>query len=133
MSNNNSTKMLYIIQGAIVNNLPEESEQVAGHENKTFSNITRWSVKTTQKQTTCLILGDVCMKPRSERGTQEVNADRKWLNYNRKYTISRKAKPGNVALNLFCICQSSPITLQMYTCMQLGCIGGFSWGPLYPI
>ena len=32
-----------------MNNLPEESGQVAGHENKDFSIITRWSVKTTLK------------------------------------------------------------------------------------
>ena len=49
MSNGNSTKMLYIIQGATVYNLLEESGQVEGHENKAFSIITRWSVKTTLK------------------------------------------------------------------------------------
>ncbi len=47
MSNGNSMKMLYIIKGAIVNNLPEDSGYVAGYENNAFSIITRWSVKTT--------------------------------------------------------------------------------------
>ncbi len=47
MSNGNSTKMLYIIYGVKVNNLIEESVYVAGHQNKAFSIITRWSVKTT--------------------------------------------------------------------------------------
>ncbi len=51
MNNGNSMKMLYIIQGIIVNNLPEESGQAARHQNKAFSIITRWSVKTTLKVT----------------------------------------------------------------------------------
>ncbi len=48
MSNGNSTKLLYIIYGATASNLSEESGSVAGHENKAFSIITRWSVKTIQ-------------------------------------------------------------------------------------
>ncbi len=50
MSNCYSTKMLYIIYGVILNNLPEESI------------ITRWSVKTTLKPTfTCKIVGLICI------------------------------------------------------------------------
>ncbi len=49
LNTGNSTKMLYIIQGVIVNNLPDELGQVVGHQNQAFSIITRLSVKTTLK------------------------------------------------------------------------------------
>ena len=50
----NSRKMLYTIYGVIANNLEEESGKVTWHQNKTFSIISRWSVKTSLKNVDCL-------------------------------------------------------------------------------